>query len=183
MTETLEAFRTHLVNQDRSRLTVNGYLADLVHFNRWFEQTNGEAFSPQAVTPTDVSEYRQFLLNVERRKASTINRRLAALSSFMAWAKQAGLIEHDPTQDIRNVAQVNSGPKHLDKKQQFALHRAIEKDVQLSLLRYPKRWRAHQRDASIVVFLLHTGLRLQEALSLRVNDLLISDRKGLVLVR
>ena len=51
MTETLEAFRTHLANQDRSQLTINGYLADLAHFSRWFEQTNGEAFSPQAVTP------------------------------------------------------------------------------------------------------------------------------------
>lgn len=183
MTETLEAFRTHLVNQDRSQLTINGYLADLEHFGRWFEQTNGEPFSPQAVTPTDVREFRQHQLNVERRKASTINRRLAALSAYMAWAKQAGLIEHDPTQGIRNIAKVDGGPKYLDKKQQYALQRAVEKDVQLSRLRYPKRWVARQRDASLVTVLLNTGLRLQEALDLRLSDVQIGDRKGQLIVR
>jgi len=183
MTEIFDAFRTHLANQDRSQLTINGYLADLEHFGRWFEQTNGEPFSPQAVTPTDVREFRQHLLTVERRKASTINRRLAALSAFMAWARRAGLIEHDPTQGIRKVAQVSGGPKYLDKKQQYALHRAAEKDLQLSRLRYPKRWVARQRDASLVVVLLNTGLRLQEALDLRLGDVQIGDRKGQIIVR
>ena len=51
MTEIFDAFRTHLANQDRSQLTINGYLADLEHFGRWFEQTNGEPFSLQAITP------------------------------------------------------------------------------------------------------------------------------------
>ena len=83
MTEIFDAFRTHLANQDRSQLTINGYLADLQHFGRWFEQTNGEPFSLQAITPTDVREYRQHLLTVERRKASTINRRLAA--HLLSW--------------------------------------------------------------------------------------------------
>jgi site-specific recombinase XerD len=183
MTEPFVAFRVYLIERDRSQLTINGYLADLSHYRRWFEQTNGEPFSPQVVTPIDVREYRQFLLNVERRKASTINRRLAALSAFMAWAKQVGLIEHDPTQNIRNVAQVNGGPKYLDKKQQYALQRAVEKDVQLSRLRYPKRWVARQRDASLVVVLLNTGLRLQEALDLHLSDVQIGDRKGQINVR
>ena len=93
------------------------------------------------------------------------------------------MIEHDPTQGIRNVAQVNGGPKYLDKKQQYALQRAVEKDVQLSRLRYPKRWVARQRDASLVVVLLNTGLRLQEALDLRLGDVQISDRKGQIIVR
>ncbi len=183
MTESLEAFRTYLVNQDRSSLTVNGYLADLKHISRWFEQTNGEPFSPQALTPTDIREYRHFQINVERRKASTINRRLAALSAFMAWAKRAGLVEDDPTRDIRNVAQVNSGPKYLDKKQQYSLQRAVEKDVQLSRLRFPRRWVARQRDASLVIMLLNTGLRLQEALDLHLSDVQIGDRKGQILVQ
>lgn len=179
----IERFINYLEHQDRSPLTVSGYQHDLAHFQRWFEQTNGEALTAEAVTPTDVREYRQHMLNVERRKASTVNRRLAALSALMNWAVQQGLVDNDPTRGVRNVPQVNAGPKYLDKKQQYALQRAIEKDLQLARLRYPKRWRGRQRDGSLVVFLMHTGLRLQEALDLQLSDVQLSDRKGVVLVR
>ncbi|MBU1661278.1 MAG: site-specific integrase, partial [Chloroflexi bacterium] len=69
-------FTAYLQSQDRSPLTVKGYRSDLRSFARWFEQTNGEQLTPQAITPTDLREYRHHLLDVERRKASTINRRL-----------------------------------------------------------------------------------------------------------
>jgi integrase/recombinase XerC len=179
----LEAFETSLENQDRSPLTIRGYLADLRHFMRWFEQANGEAFTIQAVTPTDIRQYRDHLLHEEHRKASTINRHLAALSVFMIWARQSGQIESDPTQGVKNIPQVSNGPKYLDKKQQYALQRAIEKDLQLAKLRYPKRWRARQRDASMIIFMENTGVRLQESLDLRLGDIEISERKGQVIVR
>jgi site-specific recombinase XerD len=101
-------------------------------FARWFEQTTGEAFTPQAVTPTDVRAYRQHLLTVDRRKASTVNRKLAALTVFMTFAIEARLIEHDPTAAIKHVEESPRGPRHLDRQQQFALQRAIEQDLQYS---------------------------------------------------
>jgi site-specific recombinase XerD len=64
-----------------------------------------------------------------------------------------------------------------------ALQRAIEKDVQFSLIRYPKRWRVRQRDAALIIFLLHTGLRIQEMLDLQLADLEIGERKGKIIVR
>jgi integrase/recombinase XerC len=54
---------------------------------------------------------------------------------------------------------------------------------QLSQLRYPRRWRTRRRDGSLVLFLLNTGLRLQEATALRLDDLQLSERKGSLLVR
>jgi integrase/recombinase XerC len=71
----------------------------------------------------------------------------------------------------------------LDKKEQFALQRAIEKDLQVSKLRYPKRWLTHRRDASLTVFLLNTGLRLNECTELTLADVTLSTRKGSVLVQ
>ncbi len=179
----LDTFAAYLKGQDRAELTVKGYQGDMKHFIRWFEQTNGESFTIKSVTPTDIREYRRFSLGTEHRKASTVNRRLAALSVFMGWAKQTGLIVHDPTQDIRPVPQIKSGPKYLVKKQQYALQKAIEKDVQISRIRYPKRWRVRQRDATLVFFLLHTGLRIQEMLDLQLADLEIGERKGKMIVR
>lgn len=180
---TVQAFREYLLGQDKAALTVKGYLSDLHCFVRWFEQTNGEAFNLQGVTPTDVREYRQFMLMVDRRKANTVNRRLASLATLMRWAKESGQIEHDPTGNVHAVPQANPGPRYLDRKEQYALQRAIEKDVQLSRMRYPKRWVSRQRDAAMVVFLLHTGLRLNEALTLQLGDVQLAERKGQVLVR
>jgi integrase/recombinase XerC len=179
----VKEFEEYLLENDKAALTVKGYLSDLRCFVRWFEQTNGEAFTLRAVTPTDVREYRQFLLVVETHKANTVNRRLASLATLMKWAKESGQIEHDPTGNIHAVPQTNPGPRYLDKKEQYALQRAIEKDMQLARLRYPKRWVSRQRDAAMVVFLLHTGLRLSEALTLQLGDVQLAERKGQVLVR
>ena len=178
-----DEFDRYLNQQDRSPLTIRGYLADLRTFAVWFQQTNGEDLRPSGITPSDIKEYRQYLLTVERAKAATINRHLAALSAYLNWAVRSGQIERNPSAGIRSVQQVNSGPRYLDRKQQFALQRAVEKELQVARLRFPKRWVSRQRDCAMVVFLLNTGLRLNEAVSLKLEDLQLTDRKGLVWVR
>ncbi len=183
MSTLLEEFQEYLDGQDISPRTIKGYLVDLRQFQRWFEQTNGETLTVQRITPTDVKEYKHFLLTVKRRKAGTVNRRLAALSSLVRWARRTGQIQGDPTEFIKAVPAVSPGPKWLDRKQQYALIRAIEKDLELAQNHYPKRYVTRRRDASLVLFLLHTGLRLSEALGLRLNDLQLSERKGSVLVQ
>ena len=182
-TNLLSDFEKHMNGMDVSKLTVRGYLSDLQNFARWFEGTNGEVLSVNRITPTDVKEYKQFLLTVEHRKASTINRRLAALSALTRWARQTGQITSDPTEYIKGVPSSARGPKWLDKHQQFKLMRAVENDLELAASHYPKRWLTRRRDASLVLFLLHTGLRLSEAVGLRTEDVQLSERKGNVLVQ
>ena len=179
----LELFQEYLNQQDRSPLTIRGYLADLKSFATWFHQTNGEVFTPTEVTPADIKEYRQHLLLVKRAKAATINRRLASLSAYLNWATQTGQVERNAVIGVRGIQEANRGPRYLDRKQQFALKRAVEKEMQVARLRYPKRWASRQRDASLVLFLLNTGLRLNEAISVRLEDIHITDRKGAVWVR
>ena len=176
-------FEQALNQQDISPLTRRGYLQDLRQFGNWFEQNSGEPFAPEAVTPTDIREYRQYLQVTLRRKANSINRKLAAISAFFRWAMKAGLISSDPTKDVKSVRQTTVAPRWLTKQEQYALQRAIEKDLQLSKLRYPKRWVTRRRDASLTLFLLNTGLRLSEARNLAIEDIQISERKGSLLVR
>ena len=183
MNKLLTHFQTYLDDQDLSPLTIKGYLSDLNHFARWFEQTNGEVLTVQRITPTDVKEYKHFLLGVERRKAGTVNRRLAALASLCKWARQTKQITSDPTENIKGVAGVARGPKWLDKHEQHRLLRAIENDLELAKKNYPKRWVTRRRDASLVLSLLHTGLRLSEAIGLHMSDVQLSERKGSVLVQ
>jgi len=181
-TETLDQFADYLAMKDYSEGSRRGYFQDAVVFARWFEHTNDEGLLLQHVTLIDIREYRQYMLTVKRYKANTINRRLSSISAMLDSAKERGQIDHNPVQDVSGVEQVESGPKYLDKKEQYALQRAIEKDLQLAQMRYPKRWRTRRRDASLVIFLLNTGLRLNEALNLKQDDIQISKRKGSVRV-
>lgn len=181
---TLEyGFSDYLEQRDYSPDTKRGYLADLEHFAAWFQRKNGEILAPARLTPSDIKEYKNDLLTVKRCKASTINRHLSAIAAYARWAQESGLIHTDPTLYVKSVKQVTSAPKWLDKSEQYALQRAIERDLQISKLRYPKRWITHRRDASIVLFLLNTGLRLNELVSMRLGDLELSERKGSLLVQ
>lgn len=153
----LNDFISSLEERDCSPETSSGYLSDLKKMARWFESTNGEPCRLEAITPSDIRTYRDHLLKHEDRKAATINRFLAAMAAWSRWGVKQGLIEQDPSRDVRSIPQVSQGPKYLDKKEQYALQRAIEKDIQLARLRYPKRWIGRLRDGSFTIFLLNTG--------------------------
>src|SRR5829696_6501978 len=84
-------FMADLERQETAPKTRDAYRLDLLHFAGWFAQTVGETFTPEGVTPTDVREYRGYLINVEKRQPSTVNRRLAALRRFFGWTKAMGL--------------------------------------------------------------------------------------------
>src|SRR5713226_5886849 len=85
--DVVEQFLDELSTQEVSPYTVRNYRSDLTLFARWFEDTQGSPFQPELVTPTDVREYRTFLIVLEKRSPATANRRLAALRSFFAWAQ------------------------------------------------------------------------------------------------
>jgi integrase/recombinase XerC len=183
MIDAMKEFIQYLESQDLSALTVKGYSSDIGHFVRWFVETNGEMQGIESITPTDMKEYKQYLLVKKHCKASTINRQLSALSMWMQWALEQGLIRIDPMYKIKRMENSSNAIRWLDRKEQFALQRAIEKDLQVSKLRYPKRWLTRRRDASMTLFLLNTGLRLNECVNLTLEDVKLSARKGSVLVQ
>src|SRR5829696_7230088 len=80
--ESVEEFFQALSLQGAADLTIRNYRSDLVHFVRWFAGSTAEPFSPAAITPTDIRDYRSHLLNVERRAPATIQRRLPPCANF-----------------------------------------------------------------------------------------------------
>lgn len=121
MSRDFEPFCEYLIQLGRSERSIAGYLIDLRTFATWFEQTNGYLLAPDNLTPTDVQEYRQFLLNVRKAKASTINRHLAALRAYGHWAKSCGSVPYNPVEGIKSIAQQKHAPKWLDRREQAAV--------------------------------------------------------------
>ena len=109
-----------------------------------------------------VRDYKRHLKAVERWKPASVNLALAALDSFYT---QIGL----GRPIVRREELPARAPRALSEEQQRRLLRMCE--------------RASARDRAIVVVLLYTGLRLAELVALDVDDVKMSARKGIVVVR
>ncbi len=182
MIKSFDEFANYLLEQDRSKLTIKGYVADMQHFEKWFERTSGENLSLEKLTSERIRQYRQELLDAAA-KPQTINRKLAALAAYGHWAATSGRVASNPTLNIRCVDNVPLAPKWLDKRQRAALMRAVDHDLRIARQRFPRLWVLRLRDAAVVLLLLNTGLRVGELCALDVGDIHISDRKGSVTVR
>jgi site-specific recombinase XerD len=163
-------FLQDLERQETSPKTRASYRLDLLHFATWFARTLGEAFRAEAVTPTDVRDYRSYLINVEKRQPATVNRRLAALRRFFQWAKAMGLSKELPTDNVKGVAASPRAPHWLEKRDVDRLIRSVERH-------------GNTRDLAIVLTLRHTGIRVSELCSLLLGDVQTSERKGTLTVR
>jgi integrase/recombinase XerC len=173
--------KQYMVDNGKSDRTIKGYLSDLELFSRWFQQSNGEELTPQNLTPTDLREYRQHLLNIQKAKPSTINRHLSAIRIYCVWARTSGAVSYSPIESIKSVAQQSTGPKWLDKKEQAAVIREVERRILVAKTEPAKRQAI--RNHTIVIVLLNTGLRVSELVNLEISDISFSERKGEVRVR
>ena len=169
-TDLFQAFAQDLERQGRRPLTVASYLSDLRGFAAWFMQTNGEAFAPQGITALDVRSYKGYLMTIAQFKPATVNRRLASLARYCAWARAQGLLQGDPLQEVKGVRQVKPAPKALGAVELRRLLREVHK-------------RGIPRDIALVELLANTGLRVGEAAQLTPEDIALSTRKGKVTVR
>jgi len=180
----LDEFQAYLLAEDRSPVTIAGYLGDVRLFSQWYEVHYREVLTPDGLTNEAVRGYKQHLLD-QAAKPKTINRRLAALAAYAHWLEQAGYVRNarNPVQGVKAVKETALAPKWLDKKQRAALLRMVDKEVEGAIRRYPRLRLMYLRDAAIVKLILYAGLRVGEITQLRISDLFLDERKGSVIVR
>jgi site-specific recombinase XerD len=167
-TRALTRFADHLLDREKADHTRNNYREDLMAFTAWYQETFRERPDLRALAPSELREWKAHLRDDRKLEPATVNRKLAALRSFLAWAAAEGLAAEIAMP--RSIKQVKPPPRWLDRKQQRALVRAVER-------------RGYPRDIALVALLLHTGLRVAELAALRWADLEIRDRSGKLTVR
>ena len=173
----LAAFARALRDQDLSPVTVRDYLHDLQRFRAWIEGSRGSSQREvlfRRLTTVQLVNYRQHLLGVERLKASTINRKIQALKKLFGWARQKGHVKLDVSRELQFVrVGERLRPKGLTEAEVQALLRAAGQT-------------SHglaKRNYALLEVLLETGLRVGEVAALRIGDLALHDRSGVVQVR
>lgn len=171
MATALERFAAFLEQAERSPLTIKNYLSDLRAFAAWFEETNGDPFEPTKITPTDLREYKRWMVTHCGFKPNSVNRKLATLRSFIHWATETGLVADARALKIPKAErEERHGPRWLDRREQNKLLRMVERADQ-------------PRDLALIKLLLNTGLRVQELCDLTWRDVMLSERQGTLTVR
>jgi len=143
----IDAFLDARASGDGSRHTLTSYRHDLIGFARWFAEhvPTEPGFVPDAVTPTDVREFRDWLVHTANRKPATINRKLAALRVYFSFCKASGYRKDDlPTEGVKRVAEQPAGPRWFLKREVNGLIRAVERHG---------RGATRQRDLAIILTL------------------------------
>lgn len=146
--------------------TARAYREDLTDFSRWYADTNGEELAPAMITSIDLKDYQAHMVRNRGLKPATVNRRLAAIRSWLKWCMEQGDIESLPRWPKR-AQQIKQAPKALDKREQDRFLRAVERE-------------GSRRDMALVGLMMFAGLRVSEAARARVSDITMSERKGQV---
>ena len=153
---------------DKSSATLLSYRSDLIQFTTWFELINKVEMRLNNITSTDARQYKQYMIDSNFRP-QTINRRLLSLKYFLKWGWESKRIKyHFPL------------PKSVKQSQQLP-PKWLTRIQQNQLLRHIERY-GNVRDISIVNILLNTGLRVSELCQLKWIHVIISERKGKLLV-
>src|SRR6266567_839071 len=158
--------------EDLSPVTTRNYLSDLGQFIAWCECSwrdiqEGRSFTPQAVAPSLLIRYREYLQTTLDLKPSTVNRTLMSLKRYFAWSRKTQLTQSDPASPIKFVPKKASPPRHLSNEEEEALVAAVNAAGTL-------------RDQTIITLLLHTGLRAQELCTLMRKQVYLGKRNGML---
>lgn len=163
-----EALKTYVAWLERRPLAARSrqaYAHQVRRYIAWLgdrSPVDGDPLADEDARDWAARDYKRHLKAVERWKPASVNLALAALDSFYT---QLGVGR--PV--VRREDLPASAPRAISEEQQRRLLRMAE--------------RAPARDRALVVVLLYTGLRLAELVALDVDDVRMSARKGLVVVR
>ncbi|GII99096.1 integrase/recombinase XerC/integrase/recombinase XerD [Sediminihabitans luteus] len=146
--------------------TRRGYSADVAAWLAWCAAHGVDAGHPSG---RDLGEYLDTLADTV--SIATRARRLAAVRSFYAWARDEGASDADPNPPRRSTPRVRG----LDAARLGGLSATEARTLMSAADAH------HPRSAALVALLLTTGLRISEALSVSVGDLR-PDTHGRVLL-
>ena len=160
----LEPFVYWLIEQQKSKRTIQTYLGVLEKFKEWIRTINGPSL--QHINRGHIQSYMDFL-EKEQKSAGTIDKNYAAISVFTRFLGKPGLMLN-----ITRKAKLKNDeiPNSLKKCEKDSLLKMVEADGNL-------------RNIAIVYTLLQTGIRVSELCSLNNCDVEIGKKEGKVNVR
>lgn len=167
MNQYLDQFQAWLQEEDKGDKTIRTYLSVMKQFIHWQRQTEGEDFDPRKTTPLLIQDYRSYMANTLGQKPATINKAIATLKTFFAWAVEADHVTANPAIKVKvKRVQKSNTTKWLTDHQKNRLLLSLETE---------KNEYKQARDKAIVMSMLKAGLRVEEVSELKIPHL---DMRG-----
>lgn len=158
---TIDAFLDAIWLEDGlAQNTLSAYRRDLSAFAQWLHAKPRKEL--EQADAADIQDW--FAARHASSKATTANRRLAALRRYYLWALRQGLVSSDPCLTLRAAKQAARFPKTLSEDQVDALLQAPDTRNTLGL-----------RDRAMLETLYATGLRVSELIGLGALDASLTE--------
>jgi integrase/recombinase XerD len=151
--------------------TCYSYHSDLGIWGKWLEQAGKDW---RSVTHVDVEQFAGWQMRERKVKAHIVSRRASCLATFYKWALGNKLVEHDPVYLAYKPKRPHRIPVWLEKEEQQTLQKALRNTDDLPQNIFG-RTREHIKGVRVrydflFALILNSGLRISEALSVRVRD-------------
>ena len=162
----LDAFIKHLEANDKAPGTIETYRKNIKDFIKYYNETYDTEFTPSDVIMMDLKDYRNYLLNVKRQKATTINNKIAAIREYFLFLESKGVVRNNPTANLKKIRTNKPvAPKSFSKKEFRKIKRYVYKS---------------QKELWIVILelLSKTGVRVSELINIHIADIIIGERSG-----
>jgi integrase/recombinase XerD len=163
-----ERFRQHMQQQEFAENTVKSFLFDLGILARYLK-----ADPPIGQISTPDLEKFLYWLQHERGKpcsSKSYARRLTTLKVFFAWLAGLGVLPADPAAPLAHKPASAPLPRILDDEQ---VEQVLAVTRQLAIADKPD-----PRPHLLVTLLLHTGIKKQECMALKLADISTSEVDG-----
>lgn len=174
----MDEFSLWLVETNRSDATVMAYLMDINGFSTWFENENREKFLPSLLNGPDLRAYARMMKASSR--AATWNRKRSALRVFCTWAMEAGYVTYDPFLDVPAAEPDELPTRWLTAQEFHRLRREME--IMVNQAATAEKRADTVRNRAMLALGLYAGLREAEIVALRLDDIVLGDRSGRIIV-
>lgn len=162
------------VQKGHSEATTRAYRTDLLQFEEFLATHKASLTCPTSITKRHIQQFLAELFRAQAAKSS-MARKLAAVRAYFRYAVRMRYISVNPADGVRNPRQPSVHPPMLNVDQAFAL---LDTPPQATLPAHNKV--LHCRDIALAELLYGSGLRISEAVSLNVDD--VVPRSALVRV-
>ena len=145
-----------------SEHTLRAYQKDIGTFVRFLSKYNGDPLSISLLADSDITAFRAWMASLtidNELSATSRSRALSAVRRFMDWLDKQGIAHNPYIKTLRAPKKPHKLPRPISAERIFEL-----------LDQYDARNWEDCRDKALFTLLYGTGLRIQEALSLNIED-------------
>ena len=173
--EARREFLSHLrYGKGHGERTCYGYNSDLGIWANWLTEAGKDW---QRAKATDVEQFAAWQLRERKISAHIVNRRLSAMSSFYKWAMRHEIAESDPVYLADKPKRPLRIPVWLEREEQARLDATIKSRENIPINIFGnnkvKMTETRRRYEMLFGLLLNSGLRISEALGLKIADVRI----------